>query len=140
MTTYHICAYFYSQNPKLWMEASDCSSVSFGNWMLTQFIGVTEILKIIWNFTLLNSSSALYQKRMSGEPQLDSNDQVSFQCMKQRRICITHWAVCSARYSWIWALGISSPTQEHFKAVLCVHHCCCDLLIFWRISNNIFFC
>lgn len=60
------------------------------------------------------------------------------QCIKQR-ICLTQWAVCSARHSWLWAFGISSPTKEHFKTVLWVNHYCCDLLIFWRISNNIIF-
>lgn len=56
----------------------------------------------------------------------------------EERICLTHWAVCSARCSWLWALGISSPTK-HFKTELWLNHNCCDLIIFWRISNNIMF-
>lgn len=42
------------------------------------------------------------------------------------------------RYIWLWALGISSSTKEHFKTLLWVNHYCHDLLIFWRISNIIF--
>lgn len=45
MITYDIRAYFYSQNPELWMEASDCISAAFGSWTLKQLIDVTEIFK-----------------------------------------------------------------------------------------------